>query len=225
MPDSSDNVNARDGASIVWGPEIRVEGKRPEWLRDSDKILWSAKKEWGFKEAVAGETINWRGANGTVTIRLPANHPHYRQPTTPELDPALWDRMVASHHALLAEVEAEQCEHEQTHRGGAIWTICDDCGQKWADDRGGFQPYVAPDWLVEAREIAALADLPKPVDPDLIEARKIVAARWSGLPEIGGISSDNVLAGKHDTHDAVACALAAIKRGRELAAPEVSHVG
>ena len=29
------------------------------------------------------------------------------------------------------------CEHEYTHRGGAIWTICDNCGTKWADDEGG----------------------------------------------------------------------------------------
>lgn len=40
---------------------------------------------------------------------------------------------------LLSEVEP--CRHETTHRGGFLWTICDDCGMKWADDRGGYQPY------------------------------------------------------------------------------------
>ena len=29
------------------------------------------------------------------------------------------------------------CLHEETHRGGVIWTICDQCGMKWADDEGG----------------------------------------------------------------------------------------
>ncbi len=29
------------------------------------------------------------------------------------------------------------CLHEETHRGGVIWEICDTCGMKWADDRGG----------------------------------------------------------------------------------------
>jgi ribosomal protein L37AE/L43A len=29
------------------------------------------------------------------------------------------------------------CLHEETHRGGAIWEICDQCGMKWADDEGG----------------------------------------------------------------------------------------
>lgn len=29
------------------------------------------------------------------------------------------------------------CTHEETHRGGSIWEICDQCGAKWADDEGG----------------------------------------------------------------------------------------
>jgi hypothetical protein len=29
------------------------------------------------------------------------------------------------------------CYHDETHRGGAIWEICDQCGQMWADDEGG----------------------------------------------------------------------------------------
>lgn len=38
----------------------------------------------------------------------------------------------------LAEfVDQNTCQHEETHRGGAIWEICDGCGQKWADDEGG----------------------------------------------------------------------------------------
>lgn len=50
---------------------------------------------------------------------------------------------------LLAHVDRTTCRHEQTHRGGAIWTICDNCGTKWADDRGGFKPYA------DTKEVAA----------------------------------------------------------------------
>lgn len=42
---------------------------------------------------------------------------------------------------LLRHVDSETCEHEDTYRGGAIWTICRDCGRKWADNRGGFVPH------------------------------------------------------------------------------------
>lgn len=42
---------------------------------------------------------------------------------------------------LLKHVDQETCTHEETHRGGAIWTICNSCGRKWADDRGGFVPH------------------------------------------------------------------------------------
>lgn len=51
------------------------------------------------------------------------------------------------------KIEMETCTHETTHRGGGIWTICDDCLQSWADDRGGFKPYVDPPELVRARDL------------------------------------------------------------------------
>lgn len=42
---------------------------------------------------------------------------------------------------LLDHVDRITCQHDDTHRGGVIWTICDGCGRKWADDEGGFVPY------------------------------------------------------------------------------------
>ena len=42
---------------------------------------------------------------------------------------------------LLTWAERQDCQHEETYRGGFIWTICHDCGRKWADDKGGFVPY------------------------------------------------------------------------------------
>lgn len=52
---------------------------------------------------------------------------------------------------LLNYVDGNTCRHETIHRGGLIWTICDDCGQKWADDRGGFKPYRDPPQVRIAR--------------------------------------------------------------------------
>jgi hypothetical protein len=54
---------------------------------------------------------------------------------------------------LVRHVDSNTCRHEQTHRGGAIWTICDDCGMKWADDRGGFKSYRDAPELKSARAL------------------------------------------------------------------------
>ena len=53
---------------------------------------------------------------------------------------------------LLSYAERNECQHESTHRGGTIWTICDDCGAKWADDEGGFKPYCEPVEITAARQ-------------------------------------------------------------------------
>ena len=45
---------------------------------------------------------------------------------------------------LYGHVINNTCFHEYTHRGGAIWEICDDCGEKWADDRGGKPKFKLP---------------------------------------------------------------------------------
>lgn len=38
---------------------------------------------------------------------------------------------------MLRWADLQWCAHDETHRGGAIWEICDQCGAKWADDEGG----------------------------------------------------------------------------------------
>ena len=57
---------------------------------------------------------------------------------------------------LLSYAERNECHHENTHRGGIIWTICNDCGGKWADDQGGLKPYCEPVEITAARQ--ALGD-------------------------------------------------------------------
>ena len=42
---------------------------------------------------------------------------------------------------VLRRDEINTCCHEETYRGGAIWEICNMCGEKWADDKGG-----KPEW-------------------------------------------------------------------------------
>lgn len=55
-----------------------------------------------------------------------------------------------------------------------------------------------------------LAELPKPVDPDLIEARAIAGSHC------GGDLQDNIMSGSWDGDIIVRHVYAAIKRGREL---------
>ena len=57
---------------------------------------------------------------------------------------------------LLSYAERQICEHEETHRGGAIWEICDMCGAKWADDEGGKPEFKWPD-EIKAAHAALLA--------------------------------------------------------------------
>ncbi|MBR7807925.1 hypothetical protein KDE44_31005, partial [Pseudomonas aeruginosa] len=58
-------------------------------------------------------------------------------------------------HGLVREVERKTCCHEETHRGGAIWEICDSCGAKWADDEGGKPEFAWPESVEKAREFLA----------------------------------------------------------------------
>lgn len=66
--------------------------------------------------------------------------------------------LVEAAKAALAQIEADECHHEDTQRGGAIWTICNGCGRKWADDEGGFKPYVEPGYITRLRAAIASAE-------------------------------------------------------------------
>lgn len=56
-------------------------------------------------------------------------------------------------NALVQEIERKTCTHEETHRGGTLWEICDACGAKWADDAGGKPKFKWPDAVIKAREL------------------------------------------------------------------------
>ena len=53
---------------------------------------------------------------------------------------------------LLDRDERNTCQHEETHRGGFLWEICDVCGAKWADDMGGKTEWKDPPEWVGARD-------------------------------------------------------------------------
>ena len=70
---------------------------------------------------------------------------------------------------MLQRDERNTCQHENVRRGGVIWTICEDCGFKWADDEGGMPEWRDPKEWIAAREAiakaeAALAEPPAAAD-------------------------------------------------------------
>jgi hypothetical protein len=63
-------------------------------------------------------------------------------------------RLREALNAVLDRDQRNTCQHENTHRGGYLWEICDECGAKWADDEGG-----KPEWEDPAEWILARAAL------------------------------------------------------------------
>jgi hypothetical protein len=63
------------------------------------------------------------------------------------------DELLKALQAVLAYAERRTCSHDETHRGGTLWEICDSCGAKWADDEGGKPEWVEPKELEEAHRL------------------------------------------------------------------------
>lgn len=74
-----------------------------------------------------------------------------------------WSLLEEARVALVDLLHLDQkntCAHEDTHRGGSIWTICDACGTKWADDEGGKPEWTPPaEWTKAEAVISKLAKL------------------------------------------------------------------
>lgn len=94
------------------------------------------------------------GVDGIGTLE----HPYkMRLCAEHESAPRLRD-LLRTVEELIRYVERNECQHEDTYRGGSIWTICRECGRKWADDQGGFKPYEEPKEISAARSaLLALA--------------------------------------------------------------------
>jgi hypothetical protein len=65
------------------------------------------------------------------------------------------DELLAALKSLASFTDGNICRHETTHRGGIIWEICDGCGARWADDRGGKSDACNPASLTAALAIIA----------------------------------------------------------------------
>ncbi|MHB8284374.1 MAG: hypothetical protein ACYDD1_06830 [Caulobacteraceae bacterium] len=72
------------------------------------------------------------------------------------------EQLAVALTALLDYAEAQICLHEDLKRGGVLWTICGQCGRKWADDEGGFTPDAEPPEITKAREALAAFRSPTP---------------------------------------------------------------
>lgn len=109
------------------------------------------------------------------------------------------------------------CRHDSTHRGGVIWTICDECGCKWADDEGGFKASSWPPLLDAAYGVIATHEEPHeepPVDPLLIEARKVAIEIEKDRDN--GFYAELIADGTSDDAPVMRIAMACLKRGIEL---------
>jgi len=213
--------------SIVWGDSIPVKGVRPAWLRD-ESIQWAVRTSPGyFTETTAASvrTFDREDWAAIVSIRLPADHPYYKAtaegftywPGGSEA-PADWD----GGEVLVKDTHVRVIQNPEPHN----WS-----GTKWRAKIIGYRQRVADTWQPDERAVDAVVAwldahdymivaeriiehfYPTPVDPDLIEARRI-AADLSKFALFGERAVD----GQHDDSDSVRLALAAIKRGRQLGA-------
>jgi len=163
---------------IVWGAEIPiVDGKKPEWLRDDDRIAFNEGCSWygcdsgGVDSGVEWMGSEWGGLGRVHVIRLPANHPYYAT--------AAWQPDPRTVQACAEHI--------------ANLPVC---------VKFGCTAKAIADELIEAL-------LPAPVDPDLIEARRIAA-------EHDDNKGYQYLDGSRDEYPSFRAILAALKCGREL---------
>lgn len=62
-------------------------------------------------------------------------------------------QLYSALNLLVSFADNQICRHEETHRGGLIWEICDFCGAKWADDEGGKPEFVEPKEIKNAYRV------------------------------------------------------------------------
>lgn len=68
---------------------------------------------------------------------------------------SLTQQLAAALASAVNEASRSMCLHDETRRAGAIWTVCNQCGVKWADDEPKPLPEQPP-WFPGA--VQALAE-------------------------------------------------------------------
>jgi len=98
--------------NIEWGPAIAVDGKRPGWLEKSDMFLAKGLKSW-YGSPWGGDHLQLPHWEPVSHIRLPADHPHYRQPA-----PIDWSGELEAVHEDGRVVAVRLSERDQPDRDG-----------------------------------------------------------------------------------------------------------
>ncbi len=181
-PDISDDETAGNAAHIAANSPDVVIATIDELLRLREE---NARLKEGLENAlhvnelrlaeiaktlITGLAEGITGDSKSVTSQIRATCVHCNASFTSAEEATAHDNVCPKHPAniragrleealenLLRFAECQICRHESTHRGGNIWTICDDCGAKWADDEGGKPEFKEPKEIVNASKALAAA--------------------------------------------------------------------
>ncbi|AZR94999.1 hypothetical protein BBB39_15435 [Bordetella trematum] len=146
-------ATAPKGGAEIWG--FNGEQARMLWSEGEHWALWVwADSSLADIDPSPDQPTHWMPLPAAPGAEDSASRP--AAPAAAERAPV--DDLRSALAGLLDYVDRTTCTHEETHRGGVIWTICDDCGRKWADDEGGFVPHQDAPAVAAAR--AALASAP-----------------------------------------------------------------
>lgn len=138
---------------MEFGPEIKVDGKRPEWLKDDETLEYRHSMDTMVDPMIAPARYDgWsdRDWKCVTAIRLPANHPHYATPTPDE-------------RAVAPELVSRMIEHLK------------DCGQAH-----NIRPR-DPDAQRRYDEMKAIVAALEPVDPDKEIIDAMARAMWDNV--------------------------------------------
>ena len=216
---------------IDWGKEIAVDGVRPEWLDDNDKCKphWVSGDGWYSTAASASAVAGWSNID---LIRLPSDHAYYLATSKGftywpggKVAPDDWTGNLDD--IIYRDGVIGQGMGRQPFVWGNFGNPADIIGYKRKGDSfdAAFRTDLAviPAWAIArvkelyvdkdgmaasfARYIMSKEE--PPVDPDLIDARKIAC---------GIVTTDTliILEGRADDAWTVQAALEGIKLGRAL---------
>jgi len=133
----------------------RVEGR----VREAERLALIDAQAIRERDELADQVDGLQQTLDECCVAVGGHTTHRELPATIRADKRAeaWRAMVDALDSLLGYAEEQECRHEETYRDGTLWTICEDCGQKWADDLGGFEPYEEPKAITEARAALAAA--------------------------------------------------------------------
>lgn len=88
---------------------------------------------------------------------------------------------------LLEYANGSLCRHQETtHRAGAIWTVCDSCGAKWADDEGGMPKFTLPQPILTAQRYFVEKAKPESRNDRIMQAAEELGWKFEKVPSPTG---------------------------------------